>query len=282
MHTDLYAGNMDLLYYFNPYTAVSPYAGFGAGLASYKTNWGNILNPAAITKTTAEMNFYLGSEWKISNIWNIRTELSYHSIDGQFDGIIDNNRKGIFGSDAGGYISISAGLQYYFWKSEPATYGEIYSGIKPKISSNKNYPTLDEINEIIHKNVPIIVEKIQRVESPPSIHPNIELFGINFESGRCNLISEAYPILKHALRVLKENPDIRIEVQGFTDNTGSSAVNQKLSAKRAEAIKQYLVSEGIDGSRITTKGFGDKNPISNNISKHGRALNRRIEFKIEK
>jgi hypothetical protein len=282
MHTDLYTGNIDLLYYFNPFSTVSPYVGFGAGLASYKTDWGNIVNPAANTKTTAEMNFFWGSEWKISNTWNIRTELSYHSIDGQFDGIIDNNRKGIFGSYAGGYTSITAGFQYYFWKSEPVTFSEIYSGIKPKISSNKNYPTLDEINKIIQNHVPIIAEKISRIENPPLIHPNIELFGINFESGKCNLIPEAYPVLKHALRVLNENPKIRVEVQGFTDNKGNSTSNQKLSERRAEVVKGYLVSGGIDRNRIATKGFGDKNPVANNATKLGRSLNRRIEFKVKR
>ena len=119
----------------------------------------------------------------------------------------------------GGIFPYQPGFNFIFGRVSLQHTVRFHSGIKPKISSNKNYPTLDEIDEIIHKNVPIIAEKILRVESPPSIHPNIELFGINFESGRCNLIPEAYPILKHALRVLKENPGIRIEVQGFTDNT---------------------------------------------------------------
>jgi outer membrane protein OmpA-like peptidoglycan-associated protein len=77
-----------------------------------------------------------------------------------------------------------------------------------------------------------------------------------------------------------QNPDIRIEIGGHTDNQGSPEHNKTLSKNRALAVYNYLLSRGIDASRMTYAGFGDTKPISDNETEAGRALNRRTEFKI--
>jgi OOP family OmpA-OmpF porin len=78
--------------------------------------------------------------------------------------------------------------------------------------------------------------------------------------------------------VLSENPDVTVEIQGYTDNTGNKATNQKLSQARADAVRTWLIDKGIAADRLTAKGFGSDNPIAPNSTKEGRAQNRRIEF----
>lgn len=78
--------------------------------------------------------------------------------------------------------------------------------------------------------------------------------------------------------LMKEHPDLMVTIEGHTDNVGSAAYNKKLSQRRADAVKKYIVDKhGIDGKRITAKGFGLEKPIASNATKEGRAKNRRVE-----
>ena len=79
-------------------------------------------------------------------------------------------------------------------------------------------------------------------------------------------------------KILNNNPDLKFEIDGHTDNTGEAKHNMDLSQQRADAVKAQLVNIGIAGSRLTTKGLGDTKPIGNNDSQEGKAKNRRVEF----
>jgi outer membrane protein OmpA-like peptidoglycan-associated protein len=79
---------------------------------------------------------------------------------------------------------------------------------------------------------------------------------------------------------MQENPQIKVQVSGHTDNVGSPADNLKLSNNRAKAVVDYLVSKGIDIKRLTWKGYGETKPVADNKTEEGRALNRRTEFTI--
>lgn len=104
--------------------------------------------------------------------------------------------------------------------------------------------------------------------------------GITFDSGQATIRASSRRVLATVIDTLKEFPDVRVEIVGHTDDQGSREINTTLSASRAEAVKDYLVAQGIDGARITTKGVGPEVPIADNKTKAGRAKNRRIEFKI--
>lgn len=110
--------------------------------------------------------------------------------------------------------------------------------------------------------------------------PNWVLMGINFEFNSTRFTPESYPLLLNAFQILMANQSLRIEIQGHTDNIGSSEVNRKLSQQRAELVKQYLVSKGVAANRLSTSGFGAEKPIADNQTSMGRYLNRRIEFKV--
>ncbi|HET7117067.1 MAG TPA: OmpA family protein [Hanamia sp.] len=102
--------------------------------------------------------------------------------------------------------------------------------------------------------------------------------GITFDIDKSEIKPESMGTLNMIVGVLKSNPDLKFEIDGHTDNTGQAAHNLTLSQQRAKAVKAQLVKMGIDGSRLTTKGFGDTKPISDNSTPEGKANNRRVEF----
>ena len=104
------------------------------------------------------------------------------------------------------------------------------------------------------------------------------LEGVNFSSGSVNLTAGSISILDKVVRTLTENPNIEVEIRGYTDNTGSYEGNVNLSKRRADSVKEYLISQHIAGYRIQTQGFGPQEPIADNSTREGRAKNRRIEF----
>lgn len=106
----------------------------------------------------------------------------------------------------------------------------------------------------------------------------IVLQGVNFELSSARLEPESYIILDQVYESLFANPEIEVEIRGYTDNTGSESFNRKLSQARADTVRTYLVKKGIDSYRITAKGYGSSDPIADNNTEVGRAKNRRIEF----
>ncbi|MCA9706286.1 MAG: OmpA family protein [Myxococcales bacterium] len=104
--------------------------------------------------------------------------------------------------------------------------------------------------------------------------------GIQFETDSAKIRPRSTPILDQAIEVLTKYPSVRVEVSGHTDDRGSRDHNVELSKSRADAVRDYLVSKGIDAARVETRGAGPDEPIDSNKSKKGRAQNRRIEFKI--
>jgi len=101
------------------------------------------------------------------------------------------------------------------------------------------------------------------------------LFALN----KATIRPEAAEVLLKVANFLKKNPQYMVEIQGNTDNTGAMAWNMKLSMMRADAVKAYLVSNGVAGGRLTTKAFGPNEPIAPNNTAEGRARNRRVDFK---
>ena len=106
--------------------------------------------------------------------------------------------------------------------------------------------------------------------------------GIEFELDSATIRDASKPILDRAIKVLQDYPDIRIEIVGHTDNEGTPEYNEKLSRERAEAVEKYLVDQGVDTSRLETRGAGESEPRATNETEEGRAKNRRTEFKILK
>ena len=106
----------------------------------------------------------------------------------------------------------------------------------------------------------------------------IVMHGISFDVDKAALLPESMGSINQIYNLLKKDASLKFEIDGHTDNTGNAAHNLLLSQQRADAVKVQLTSMGIDGSRLSTKGFGDTKPISDNTSPEGKANNRRVEF----
>jgi outer membrane protein OmpA-like peptidoglycan-associated protein len=106
--------------------------------------------------------------------------------------------------------------------------------------------------------------------------------GIEFETGKSQIRSISTPLLDSAANVLMKYPTLKVMIVGHTDNVGSHATNVDLSRKRAEAVKAYLIKQGVEPDRIETRGEGPDSPITSNATRAGRQANRRIEFQIIK
>jgi outer membrane protein OmpA-like peptidoglycan-associated protein len=137
--------------------------------------------------------------------------------------------------------------------------------------------TVDDGTEIARGTNPLDptddVPKIQL-----EVGKKIVLEGIEFKVNSAEILSTSEQNLGDALATLKANPDIAVEVNGYTDNSGSRAHNMKLSQDRADAVRNWLVAKGITGERITAKGYGPDNPIAPNTTPENKQKNRRIEF----
>jgi len=107
----------------------------------------------------------------------------------------------------------------------------------------------------------------------------VVLHGINFDTGKATIKDDSKPLLDEIGKLLTDNKDLKLSIEGHTDNVGDKAANQKLSEARAAAVKDYLVKNAkVDGARLTTKGFGDTKPIADNGTDAGKASNRRVEL----
>ncbi|MFZ6010511.1 MAG: OmpA family protein [Bacteroidota bacterium] len=117
---------------------------------------------------------------------------------------------------------------------------------------------------------------------PVEVGTTVNLRNVLFVQTKTEILPESYPELDLVVSFLKENPNVKIELAGHTDNRGVHADNVKLSQQRVNKVKAYLVSKGIDPKRIAGKGYGGTKPIASNDTEESRRMNRRVEFTIKR
>ncbi|NLL28655.1 MAG: OmpA family protein [Bacteroidales bacterium] len=128
--------------------------------------------------------------------------------------------------------------------------------------------TFDEPKNLDIDLEPVVVGKSYRMND------------IYYKSNSAELLSESKKVLDDFIDFLNENPNIKVKIQGHTDNIGSDAFNMTLSEERAKSVFDYLIENGISASRLSYKGFGESKPVDTNDTEAGRAMNRRTEFLI--
>ncbi|HVN88055.1 MAG TPA: OmpA family protein [Candidatus Binatia bacterium] len=115
----------------------------------------------------------------------------------------------------------------------------------------------------------------------PKVKKKIVLRGVHFDYDKANIRADSEPVLKEAATTLNENRDIAVVVEGHTDSRGSDAYNDKLSLRRATAVRDYLVKLGVASDRLTVAGKGEHEPVASNTTDEGRAQNRRVELLVQ-
>jgi len=141
----------------------------------------------------------------------------------------------------------------------------------------------DQDNDQVEKH--IIKLSPLRDEPPPppeEEHKIIRLENLIFATGKANITPSSYEELNTIVKMMEERPDIKIQLEGHTDFAGNPKANMQLSRDRVEAVKDYLVDQGIKKKRIMLKAFGGEQPITRDRSPEGRRKNRRVEVRILK
>jgi OOP family OmpA-OmpF porin len=139
---------------------------------------------------------------------------------------------------------------------------------------------------VVEAPAPVIAPVVVAPPPPPPApvfktvvtEKSLTLEGTSFDTGSAKLKKAATAKLEEAVAFAAENKDSDLVISGFTDSRGSEALNVKLSAARAEAVKAYLVKKGVAASRLTSKGMGSANPVGDNKTKAGQDANRRVEI----
>ncbi|MDL1913645.1 MAG: glycine zipper 2TM domain-containing protein [Bergeyella sp.] len=154
--------------------------------------------------------------------------------------------------------------------------GAILGGVVGGVAGNVIGRKMDKQAKEIKETLP--GAEVERVGDGLKVTLKENIVKFAFDSA--NLLPDAKTNIDKLATVLTNNPDTRIYIYGYTDNKGKAAYNLKLSERRADAVKTYLVSKGVAASRIQTKGLGMADPIASNETDAGRAENRRVEFGI--
>lgn len=259
--------DLDLIYTIFPCEVISPFLLAGGGFVGSRSqnSFSKDLNKFV---AGYETNLALGAYWDISDAWKLKAEMNYHTLsnnklDGNYS--INEQDKGIFGGNGDTYMTFELGVVWQFSKGEPSTLCD---------------KSPEGIREIIKIDTVEIPKEVVKIEKDTIYITKPMLFNVNFDFDKSNIRAESYPILMHAIDVLKAYPDMRIVISGHTDSFGSDEYNIKLSQRRVNSIYNFLTERGIEERRITTEAYGEKVPIRDNNSAINRAFNRRVEFRI--
>lgn len=208
----------------------------------------------------------IGTTINLSNRINLFIQGTYNYTNGDRYDRIESFRRGY-----DKHIETTVGVVYQFGKSlsneDKDSDKDGVMDSKDKCPNTKKGIEVDEngcpkISEVVKQDISDIATKIY--------------FNTNSDS----IKSESFVHLDRLVTYLKQFKEVKVGVEGHTDNVGDATYNLNLSKRRAEAVKNYLISKGIDSKRIMSEGYGDTKPITGNDTEEGRAKNRRVELKF--
>ena len=301
VENNMITADLDFLYYFNPCEPITMFLLAGAGLNYNKPENAIIYDAAGDVVFESELNeesnvgaqFNIGAgvDIRISEDWRIHGEGVYHTMgNSKIDGVdtrtgFDNgtfNGGSFFGGNSNdSWINADIGVLYYFSKGAPSKFCDLYTG-NDEVDYNR-------IEDIVRKyqTMPTevdydrICEIVKVCMGPTMIEEDWVLIGVNFDFNKATLRPESYPILDNAAAILLANPEVNVEVAGYTDQIGSDKYNDGLSLKRADSVKKYLIAKGVSASSLTTIGKGKRDLLFKENDPESRYYNRRVEFHVK-
>ncbi|PIP04950.1 MAG: hypothetical protein COX52_14625 [Syntrophobacterales bacterium CG23_combo_of_CG06-09_8_20_14_all_48_27] len=239
-NTNVYNYRVEGLYHFMPYGKLVPFLAVGAGgmTINYRDDTGN--------KTRATFDYGAGLKYFFTDWLALRGDVRHVLAFGS----VYNN------------LEYTLGLTFYFGGHKPAPVSR-YEPIAESKSEPKPEPMAKEKVEekvVIMASEPKVEEKVMVAATEPKIII-LAFEDVHFDFDKSTLKPEAQTILKRNVQMLKDNPKAKVRIAGYTSASGTEAYNQKLSERRANAVKAYLVNEGvITRDRLSTIGYGETNP----------------------
>ena len=305
VENNMITADLDFLYYFNPCEPITMFLLAGAGLNFNEPTNAVIyaidpITGAQVAEFTssldgesnvgAQFNIGAGVDIRLSEDWRIHGEGVYHTMgNSKIEGV--DTRTGFASGYNGGsffggnsndsWINADIGVLYYFSKGAPSKFCDLYTG-KDEVDYNR-------IEDIVRKyqTMPTevdydrICEIVKVCMGPTMIEEDWVLIGVNFDFNKATLRPESYPILDNAAAILLANPEVNVEVAGYTDQIGSDKYNDGLSLKRADSVKKYLIAKGVSASSLTTVGKGKRDLLFKENDPVSRYYNRRVEFHVK-
>lgn len=248
--------------YFITDWAARPFFGGGIGYQQHR----NVVNEG----NALALSLVVGLQGQLSKHWSTRAQLMYR---------VDSDAKSVEGISKFNDLYFSVGLNFDFGGSEPPPPPPPPPPAEPPPPPPN--PDLDGdgvLNE--HDKCPNTRPGVVVDLDGCEVEAVIELPGVYFDFDSAALKPEAKAVLDEAAALLNKHERVVVEVAGHTDSTGPEAYNEKLSQRRAESVKDYLVAKGVKASRMTAHGYGESRPVATNDTKEGRAENRRVELVV--
>jgi len=283
---------VDGLYFFDRDTVMKTYAIVGAGIMNTDTGSQDSNNPM--------LNVGVGMMQKLSDSGiALRADVRYR---------FDMDDESLPSEDEFGDLMLNVGLTIPFGSTHKVKQANM--SVKPVNKTNtSNNEKIASVVDSAQEEKSVTAKEVETVAAKDSDNDGIAdnkdncpssaegekvdstgcklqqsfvLKGVNFVTGSNILEDESKNTLNDVAETFARNPDINVEVAGYTDNRGNVGFNQRLSQKRAESVKAYLISQGVDEGRMIAKGYGIDSPIADNANSQGRAINRRVELHLIK
>lgn len=243
---------------------------FNAGYRMYSNTRYDANNTDAILDDTLELG--TGVNVRINDEWAVLGEINQETV-------LENSKNALFRNHLQNPVDANVAAR---WTPQKTAKGlGLTIGGGRGITNGIGTPEFRAFVGVNYRK-PAVVELPQPVEVEAVVEEKIVITQkIHFEFDKDVIRDVSYPIVDDVAMLLEANPQIRkVQIEGHTDSVGSDEYNQKLSDRRANAVRDYLISKGIEPDRLVAVGFGESKPIADNESVRGRARNRRTEFTV--
>jgi OOP family OmpA-OmpF porin len=252
----VYGGRLEALYYYTPEKKLVPYFAVGAGGRSLKYD-----DHSNLDRNHFLIDWGLGAKYSLTDNLALRADIRHMIL---INDTIQN-------------LEATLGISYLIGGDKPAPAEEVVPVIKP---APMPAPVIEPTPAPVP--VPVVPVPVPTVMEKEIMEKGRATLDIKFATNKADIQPQYHAELAEFATVMKRHPDLKVVIEGHTDNVGSAPFNQKLSQRRAESVKNYMTEKfGIEASRLKAVGYGLSKPIASNATAAGKAKNRRVEAVVE-